>query len=132
MRSNNYNDKRTRDLLNDSGIEKTSADFTRRVMDRVEKERRLYPYKRDNTLLHILIAIVLPVLYFLIQAFWGGGSIFTDLNLTVDIQPYIQLFHLLTDKLVMDISSPIVPLGLLAIVLLLAFDRLILRSLSFK
>jgi len=124
-------DEKTRELLKNLGVEKAGADFTRKVMDKVEKEKKLHPYKRDNTLLHILIATGIPVLYFFFQAL-TGESYLAELNLSVEFEPYIHLFNLLADKLVMDISTPIVPLGILAIVVLLAFDRLILRSLSFK
>lgn len=125
-------DERTRELLKNTGIEKTGPDFTRKVMDRVEKEKRLQPYKQDNTLWHIVMAIGLPVLYFLFQVLTGSESFLADLDLTLELQPYIHLFQLIADKLVMDVSTPIVPLGILAIVMLLAFDRYILRSLSFK
>lgn len=125
-------DEKTRELLQNTGIERTHAGFTREVMDKVEKEKRLYPYKRDNTLLHILIAVGLPVLYFLFQVLTGSESFLAELDLTLELQPYIRIFQLLADKMFMDFSTPIVPLGILAIVMLLAFDRFILRSLSFK
>ena len=125
-------DQKTRELLKSFGIEKTGTDFTRKVMDKVENEKRLYPFKRDNMMFHILLAIGLPVLYFLFQALTGSGNFLAELDLTMELQPYIQLFQLIADKLVTDISTPIVPLGILAIIMLLAFDRLILRSLSFK
>lgn len=129
---NTHIDERTRELLKNTGVEKTGTDFTRKVMSRVEKEKKLHPYKQDNTLWHILLAVVLPVMYFLYQIFTGSESFLAELDLTLKLQPYIQLFQLLADKLVMDVSTPVVPLGILAIVMLLAFDRFILRSLSFK
>ncbi|MBS3770087.1 MAG: hypothetical protein V5A47_04185 [Bacteroidales bacterium] len=129
---NTHIDERTRELLKNTGVEKTGTDFTRKVMSRVEKEKKLHPYKQDNTLWHILLAVVLPVMYFLYQIFTGSESFLAELDLTLKFQPYIQLFQLLADKLVMDVSTPVVPLGILAIVMLLAFDRFILRSLSFK
>ena len=127
-----YIDNKTRELLKNTGIERTRPDFTRKVMDKVEIEKRLYPYKRDNTLLHVLLAIIVPVLYVFFQALTGAESYLSELNFTLELQPYIHLFKLITDNLVMDFSTPIVPLGILAIVMLLAFDRFILRSLSFK
>ena len=127
-----YMDRRTRELMKISGFKKTREGFTRSVMDKLEKEKRLYPYKKDNTLMHVLLAVGLPILYFLYKILAGGESFFTGLDLTKEFQPYIQLFHLISDKLIGDISSPIVPLGIFAIVLLLVFDRLILRSFSFK
>ncbi|MEF8844549.1 MAG: hypothetical protein V5A59_03675 [Bacteroidales bacterium] len=129
---NTHIDERTRELLKNTGVEKTGTDFTRKVMSRVEKEKKLHPYKQDNTLWHILLAVVLPVMYFLYQIFTGSESFLAELDLTLKFQPYIQLFQLLANKLVMDVSTPVVPLGILAIVMLLAFDRFILRSLSFK
>ncbi len=129
---NTHIDERTRELLKHTGVEKTGPDFTRKVMSRVEKEKKLHPYKQDNNLWHILLAVVLPVMYFFYQIFTGSESFLAELDLTLKLQPYIQLFQLLADKLVMDVSTPVVPLGILAIVMLLAFDRFILRSLSFK
>lgn len=129
---NTHIDERTRELLKNNGVEKTGPDFTRKVMSRVEMEKKLHPYKQDNTLWHILLAVVLPVMYFSYQIFTGSESFLAELDITLRVQPYIQLFQLLADKLVMDISTPLVPLGILAIVMLLAFDRFILRSLSFK
>jgi hypothetical protein len=124
--------EKMRELLNYSGIEKTKTDFTRRVMDKVDKEKRMYPYKRDNTFMHILLAVGLPVIYFIFQALTGNEGFLAGLDITMEFQPYINLFRLLADKLVMDVSTPIVPLGMLAIVLLLLFDRFVLRMYSFK
>ncbi|MFW5916688.1 MAG: hypothetical protein ACOCTM_04360 [Bacteroidota bacterium] len=124
-------DEKIQHLLNNTGLEKAPPGFTRKVMDQVEIEKRLHPYKRDNTFVNILIAIGLPVLYFVFREL-TGTSFLAELDLTIELQPYIHLFQLMADKLVMDITTPVVPFGILAVVMLLAFDRVILRSLSLK
>jgi len=125
-------DKRTRQWMNESGLEQPSMAFTKQVMEQVEKKPRLYPYKRGGNLFNILMAVLIPVAYFSYNYMTGGSLLPGGFNLQTEMQPYVRVFQLVVEKLALDMSTPLVPLGMIAIVALLAFDRLILRSLSFN
>ena len=125
-------DDRTRKWLNESGLERPSDDFTQRVMAQVEVRKKIYPYKRDSNLWQILLAVVLPVAYFVYRYATGASILPGGISLQQEVQPYVHVFQLLLERITLDFSTPIVPLGIIAIVALLAFDRLILRSLSLK
>ena len=123
-------DKKTREWMNESGLERPSDDFTRRVMGQVEVRKRIYPYKKESSVWQILMAVILPVAYFVYRYMTGAPIMPGGFSLQQEMQPYLRVFQLLFDKMAIDFSTPIVPLGIVAIVALLAFDRLILRSLS--
>lgn len=125
-------DKSTRQWMNESGLEEPSLDFTRQVMEQVEKKPRLYPYKRGGNLFNILVAVLIPAAYFIYNFMTLGSPLPGGFSLQTEMQPYIRVFQLVVEKLALDMSTPLVPLGIIAIVALLAFDRLILRSLSFN
>ena len=70
--------------------------------------------------------------YLVYRYFSGSGTLPAEVNLQQEVQPYVHIFQLMLEKVTLDMSAPIVPLGIGAIVLLLAFDRFILRSISFS
>jgi len=129
---NNDLDKSTRQWMNESGLEKPSRDFTKQVMEQVEKKPRLYPYKRGGNLLNILMAVLIPIAYFIYNYMTGGSVLPVGFSLQTEMQPYVRVFQLVVEKLAVDMSTPLVPLGIIAIVALLAFDRLIFRSVSYN
>ena len=123
-------DKSTRRWMGETGLEKPSADFTKLVMEQVEKKPRLYPYKRGGNLFNTLLAVLVPIAYFAYNYMSGGSLLPGGFNLQTEAQPYVRVFQIVVEKMALDMSTPLVPLGIIAIVALLAFDRLILRSLS--
>jgi len=125
-------EKQTREWMKASGKEKPSEGFTRLVMEKVETKKRLYPYKKDNNVWHYILAVGLPLIYLVYRYFSGSGTLPAEVNLQQEVQPYVHIFQLMLEKVTLDMSAPIVPLGIGAIVLLLAFDRFILRSISFS
>lgn len=125
-------EKQTREWMKESGMEKPSEGFTRLVMEKVETKKRLYPYKKDTNIWHYILAVGLPLVYLAYRYFSGSGTLPAGINLHQEVQPYVRIFHLILEKVTLDMSTPIVPLGIGAIVLLLAFDRFILRSFSFS
>jgi hypothetical protein len=125
-------EKLTREWMNDSGMEKPSGNFTRLVMEKVEMKKHLYPYKKDNNLWHYILAVGLLLLYVGYRYFSGQQLLPAGIDLYNEIQPYIGMLQLLFERVAFDMTTPIVPLGIGAIVLLLTFDQFILRSLSFN
>ena len=125
-------DESTRQWINEAGKEKPSVDFTKRVMEKVELKPRLYPVRSGGNLFNILLAVMVPIAY-LIYTYWSSGSLLPGgFSLQAEAEPYIRVFQLVVERLALDMAAPLVPLGIIAIVALLAFDRLILRSFSFN
>lgn len=125
-------DKTTRQWIKQAGKEKPSMDFTKRVMEKVELKPGFYPGTRGGNLFNILVAVIVPIAY-LIYTYLSSGSLLPGgLSLQTEVEPYVRVFQLVVEKLALDMSTPLVPLGIIAIIALLAFDRLILRSLSFN
>jgi len=125
-------EQQTREWMKASGREKPSEGFTRLVMEKVETKKRLYPYKKDNNIWHYILAVGLPLAYLAYRYFSGSATLPAGASLQHEVQPYVHIFQLILEKVSLDMSTPIVPLGIGAIVLLLAFDRFILRSFSFS
>jgi len=125
-------EKQTREWMKESGLEKPSDSFTQLVMEKVETKKRLYPYKKDSNIWNYILGVGLPLAYLLYQYFSGSASLPAGATLQHEVQPYIHVFQLILEKVSIDMSTPIVPLGMGAIVLLLAFDRIILRPFSFN
>lgn len=124
-------DKNTRKWMNESGLERPHPDFTHRVMEQVEARKKRSSLRSNGNIWNILLAVLLPLAYFG-YSYNTGGGVAGGFSLQTELQPYIRVFQLIVEKLAIDMSAPLVPLGIAAIVALLAFDRLILRSLSYN
>jgi hypothetical protein len=129
--NNNDLDKNTRKWMSESGLEKPDSGFTHRVMEQVEARKKRSPIRSNGNIWHILLAVLVPLAYFG-YSYNAGGGVVGGLSLQTELQPYIRVFELVVERLAIDMSAPLVPLGIAAIVALLAFDRLILRSLSYS
>lgn len=124
-------DQQTRQWMQQTGLDQPAADFTQRVMQGVALNKKLSPLKdKRSNIWNILLAVIVPAAYFFYRYMSGAPLVPGGINLQTEIQPYINIFQLLFSKITVDFSAPIVPLGILAIITLLIFDRLIIRSLS--
>ncbi len=120
-------DEKTKKLFQETGFDKPSEDFTFNVMKDVEKEKNYGKSAGDN-LWQILLAVGLPVIYFLAQFLRGEANTINEVLQGLKSSSYIEFIRILYDSIIQDISlSPIVYLGIIAILLLLMFDRVILR-----
>ncbi len=129
--AHNKLDQQTRQWMQQTGLDQPAGDFTQRVMQGVEMQKRLAHLKdKRSNIWNILLAVIVPAAYFFYRYMSGAPLLPGGFNLQTELQPYINIFQLLFSKITLDLSAPIVPLGILAIITLLVFDRLIIRSLS--
>lgn len=122
-------DKRTRELFQQTGFEKPSGNFTAEVMRKVKKEK-VYGKPKYENLWQTLLAAGLPSLYFLYRYLTGKIDFIDELISGIKSSNYFKFAELISDTFIYDISmSPAVILGLLSIILLLVFDRIIIKLL---
>ncbi|MFP4526278.1 MAG: hypothetical protein ACLFNL_07810 [Bacteroidales bacterium] len=120
-------DKRTRELFQKTGFEKPSGNFTSEVMKKVRKER-IYGKSTYENLWQILLAAGLPLLYFLYRYLTGKINFIDELITGIKASNYFKFADLIADTFIYDISmSPAVLIGIISIVLLLVFDKIILK-----
>ena len=124
-------DENTRKIFKSLDQDQPQQSFTYDVMKKVEKERVYGNWFGDN-LWQIVLAVGLPLLYFLFQFLTSGSQSYSQLILSITNSSYFDFIRILSDKLLQDVTlSPFVFMGFVAILLLLVFDRLIIRLLHF-
>jgi len=124
-------DKKTREFVKQTALNSPGRDFTTNVMRQIEQEKVYGINRKDNNLLPILIAIILPLAYFVYQHFTNKGESFIT-TLMADFQQNTQFEFIKTfsERIIHQISvSPLIFMSILAIAILIAFDRLIIRIL---
>jgi hypothetical protein len=126
-------DENTRKLFQKTDLDSPSKTFTYDVMKNLEKEK-VYGKNLPDYLWQVILAVGLPVLYFLFQYLTNGSEAFSKIIIGIKTSQYLDFINVISEKILEDVSlSPLVFMGIIAILLLLAFDRIILKMLhSYK
>ena len=123
-------ERKTREYLKQTTLESPPSDFTAQVMNKVEKEKVYGKNWKENNLWQILIAVGLPLLYFAIQYAMGDAQVLRELINDFASSSYFSYLKVFSDSIIQDVTvSPIVFLGIIAIVILLAFDKFVIKML---
>ncbi|MFO8235426.1 MAG: hypothetical protein R6U04_08495 [Bacteroidales bacterium] len=125
----NHIDNRTRKLFQETEFEKPSVEFPKGVMEKLEKEK-VYGKPQYENIWQIAIAVGLPALYFLYSYLTGKVGFINEMVVGIKSSSYFKFIDILSENLLHDISlSTPVLIGIISIVLLLTFDRVILKLL---
>lgn len=124
---NNFDiDNKTKELFDHLDLEHPSGGFSKRVMDRIEKEKA---YKAQSLFSqNLLIGIAVAVLYFGYHYFKTGRILPGNLLKEMDFSVYLEvLSSFFTQSFSMIDFSPFIIVSIAAIVILMLSDNILLR-----
>jgi|GEM_PF-1813617 len=130
-RDNPEIDKKTKKFIQQTSLDSPGEDFTSNVMKRVEKEKVYGINKRDSNVWQIIMAIALPITYFVFQYLTNKGeATITQMIKDLEITTYFSFIETFSETLINDISfSPFIYMSILAIATLVIFDRFVVKLL---
>jgi len=130
-RNNPEIDKKTKKFIQQTSLDSPGEDFTSIVMKRVEKEKVYGINKRENNAWQIIMAISIPIAYFVFQYLTNKGeATFTQIIKELETTTYFSFIKTFSETLINDISfSPFIYMSILAIATLVIFDRFIVKLL---
>jgi len=130
-RDNPEIDKKTKKFIQQTSLDSPGEDFTSNVMKRVEKEKVYGINKRDSNVWQIIMAIALPITYFVFQYLTNKGeATITQMIKDLETTTYFSFIETFSETLINDISfSPFIYMSILAIATLVIFDRFVVKLL---
>jgi len=130
-RNNPEIDKKTKKFIQQTSLDSPGEDFTSIVMKRVEKEKVYGINKRENNAWQIIMAISIPIAYFVFQYLTNKGeATFTQIIKELETTTYFSFIKTFSETLINDISfSPFIYMSILAIATLVIFDRFVIKLL---
>jgi len=130
-RNNPEIDKNTKKFIQQTSLDSPGENFTSNVMKRVEKEKVYGINKRENNAWQIIMAVAIPIAYFVFQYLTNKGeATFTQIIKELETTTYFSFIKTFSETLINDISfSPFIYMSILAIATLVIFDRFVVKLL---
>ena len=130
-RNNPEIDKKTKKFIQQTSLDSPGEDFTSNVMKRVEKEKVYGINKRENNAWQIIMAVTIPIAYFVFQYLTNKGeATLTQIIKELETTTYFSFIKTFSETLINDISfSPFIYMSIFAIATLVIFDRFIVKLL---
>jgi len=130
-RNNPEIDQKTKKFIQQTSLDSPGEDFTSNVMKRIEEEKVYGINKRDNNLWQIIMAVALPIAYFVFQYLTNKGEAkITQIIRDLETNSYLGFIQTFSETLINDISfSPFIYMSILAIATLVIFDRFVVKLL---
>ena len=130
-RNNPEIDNKTKKFIQQTSLDSPDENFTSNVMKRIEKEKVYGINKRDGKVWQIIMAVAIPIAYFVFQYLTNKGeTTFVQIIKELETTTYFSFIKTFSETLINDISfSPFVYMSILAIATLVIFDRFVVKLL---
>ena len=128
-KNDKYMDKLLAGRIKNLGLEEPSADFTLKVMQSVAEQPAFEVKQRNYWWVLSLIPVLVGICWYFLLIFELTGYVSRFWTSIISgVQPYINAFASLTDQLKGIKVSPLLVVGFIAIMILLAIEELFSKA----